>query len=483
MLQDAMEEAPRRREQMRARIESRVALELGLRAADALAVPAAAAMAHILCNGADKPGHLVRLAFGALLLSAVVCFTLVPVYRKWWLRDAFADVGVALLAWTCTFVAFSAFLLLTDTADVLAGAWLTAWYLLGALLLLAIRGWVHFHLRRLRARGMHCERILLIGLRGPTLRLHRLFSGKPEIGKKIVGYFGVGNETSIQNRVGPQRLGALADLPGYMENHCGEVDQVWVSLPLEESSSVKRLLKDIEHFPVPVRLIPDTSGLCVLNPGVHLTGDIPMIGIRQGLDQQKYRLAKRASDLLVAVIALLALAPLLALIALGVKLSSPGPVLFRQRRHGLGGREFWMLKFRSMHVHREASNGVTQATVDDPRVTRFGAFIRRTSLDELPQFFNVLLGNMSVVGPRPHAIQHNNHYQRLIQRYMHRHYVKPGITGWAQVHGLRGETPHLRSMRKRVQYDIDYIRRWSPALDMRIILLTVVKVLGQRTAY
>ena len=142
-----------------------------------------------------------------------------------------------------------------------------------------------------------------------------------------------------------------------------------------------------------------------------------------------------------------------------------------------------MLKFRSMHVHAETPDTVTQAIRNDPRVTPFGAFLRRSSLDELPQFFNVLGGSMSVVGPRPHAVQHNNKYERLTERYMHRHYVKPGITGWAQVHGFRGETPQLRQMKKRVQYDIDYIRRWSPVLDVRIIALTAFKVLGQRAAY
>jgi undecaprenyl-phosphate glucose phosphotransferase len=186
---------------------------------------------------------------------------------------------------------------------------------------------------------------------------------------------------------------------------------------------------------------------------------------------------------MVASIAVLALMPLFLVLAIGVKLSSPGPVLFRQRRHGQGGKEFWMLKFRSMKMHQESVGTIVQATRGDPRVTRFGAFLRRTSLDELPQFFNVLGGSMSVVGPRPHAVQHNNHYERLIERYMHRHYVKPGITGWAQVHGLRGETPELRSMKKRVQYDIDYIRRWSPGLDMAIIVMTVAKVLGQKSAY
>ena len=207
-----------------------------------------------------------------------------------------------------------------------------------------------------------------------------------------------------------------------------------------------------------------------------------MIGVRQGLVDHRFRVFKRVEDIVVAGAAVILLAPLFAVLAIGVKLSSPGPVLFRQKRHGLGGKEFWMLV--PLHACARGGEGqITRATRGDPRVTRFGAFLRRSSPDELPQFFNVLGGNMSVVGPRPHAIQHNNHYERVIERYMHRHYVKPGITGWAQVHGLRGETPELRSMKKRVQYDIDYIRRCSPTLDVRIIVLTALKVLGQKSAY
>ncbi|MCD9086643.1 undecaprenyl-phosphate glucose phosphotransferase [Stenotrophomonas sp. SY1] len=483
MLQDAMGNVPVRRKDTRVRIERRVALDLWLRIADSVAVPLVAVAVHLFLNGVQLPSPLVRMAFGALLLSVVVCFTVVPVYRCWWLRGAIADLGCLLLAWTAAFGAFAMFLLLAHMRDSLAGAWLLGWYVMGLLVMLAVRLLVRIQLHRLRSRGLYCERVLLIGLRAPALKLHRLLGGRPEIGKRVVGYFAAGEDIVVREGAAPIRLGTLLDLSSYLQEHQGEFDQVWVSLPLGEGVAIKDVLKDIEGFPVPVRVIPDTSGLGMLNPGVYLTGNVPMIGIRQGLAQPDYRLIKRALDLLVASIALLGLAPVLVMLALGVKLSSPGPVLFRQRRHGLGGREFWMLKFRSMRVHQEALGTLTQASLHDPRITRFGAFMRRTSLDELPQFLNVLVGNMSVVGPRPHAVQHNNHFQRLIQRYMHRHYVKPGITGWAQVHGLRGETPDLRSMRKRVQYDIDYIRRWSPILDLRIIALTAVKVLGQRMAY
>ena len=194
------------------------------------------------------------------------------------------------------------------------------------------------------------------------------------------------------------------------------------------------------------------------------------------------QLVKRAEDLLLASLILALISPLMLAVALGVKLSSPGPVLFRQRRNGLDGREIMVWKFRSM---RTQDNGpvVKQATRGDPRITPFGAFIRRTSLDELPQFFNVLQGSMSIVGPRPHAVAHNDEYRELVQAYMVRHKVKPGITGWAQVNGHRGETDTLDKMRARVEYDLEYLRHWSLGLDLRIIARTVGLVLGDRHAY
>ncbi len=168
---------------------------------------------------------------------------------------------------------------------------------------------------------------------------------------------------------------------------------------------------------------------------------------------------------------------------MGVKFSSPGPVLFRQKRQGWDGRHFTVYKFRSMVVHREGSGQLTQASKGDARVTPLGAFLRRTSLDELPQFFNVLQGTMSIVGPRPHAIEHNEQYKDLVDDYMLRHKVKPGITGWAQINGWRGETDTIEKMRKRVEYDLYYIENWSLWFDLRIILLTVFKGFIDRNAY
>lgn len=256
-------------------------------------------------------------------------------------------------------------------------------------------------------------------------------------------------------------------------------------MPLGERDYIKTLLKKLERYPINVKLIPDLFDFGTLNQSGEQIGHVPVINLRQGgVDRDNYFfVAKTIQDKVLAMIALLLLWPLLIIIGIGIKFSSPGPVLFRQRRHGLNGREFYVLKFRSMRVHDDQSQHLKQASRNDSRITAFGAFLRRTSLDELPQIFNVLGGSMSIVGPRPHAAQHNSYYEKLIQHYMQRHYVKPGITGWAQVNGFRGETQELRTMKKRIQYDLDYIRRWSLWFDFRIIVLTLVRVFGQKNAY
>jgi len=192
---------------------------------------------------------------------------------------------------------------------------------------------------------------------------------------------------------------------------------------------------------------------------------------------------KTIFDYVFAVVALVLISPLLLLIALAIKLDSPGPVIFKQKRHGWNGKIIHVYKFRSMKVHQETGLTITQATRNDPRITRIGAFLRRTSLDELPQFFNVLQGRLSVVGPRPHAVAHNEQYKELVPRYMLRHKVKPGITGWAQINGYRGETNTLDKMEKRVEHDLHYIENWSLWLDCYIIFMTIFKGFVNKNAY
>lgn len=246
---------------------------------------------------------------------------------------------------------------------------------------------------------------------------------------------------------------------------------------------ILKLLDDIKDSTASIYFVPDMFVTDLIQGKLSQISGIPVVSVCDtpftGLDG----FIKRSADVIFSFVVLIFISPILLAIAIGVKLSSPGPIIFKQRRYGLDGQEILVYKFRSMSV-TEDGNKVTQATKNDNRITPFGRFIRKTSLDELPQFINVLQGRMSVVGPRPHAIAHNEEYRKLIKGYMIRHKVKPGITGWAQVNGFRGETDTLEKMEQRVYYDLEYLRHWSPRLDMLIVAKTVwLMVLGQEGAY
>jgi putative colanic acid biosynthesis UDP-glucose lipid carrier transferase len=228
--------------------------------------------------------------------------------------------------------------------------------------------------------------------------------------------------------------------------------------------------------------VPDIFVFDLIQARVDTIGNLPVVAVCETPFYGFNGLLKRASDYVLATLALIVLAPLMIAIAIGVKLSSPGPVLFKQRRYGVDGRQIYVYKFRSMTV-TEDGDTVKQATKNDSRVTPFGAFLRKTSLDELPQFINVLQGRMSVIGPRPHAVAHNELYRKLIRGYMIRHKVRPGITGLAQVNGYRGETETVEKMKMRIEYDLAYLRSWSLLLDLQILLKTILVVAKKQNAY
>ena len=260
-------------------------------------------------------------------------------------------------------------------------------------------------------------------------------------------------------------------------------DEVWIFQPLD-TKGIQRILHALRHSTSNIRLVPDMGMLQFLNHGVTMMLGVPMLDISSSPMEGANLVIKWLEDKLLGVVILVLIAPLLLAIAMAVKLTSPGPVLFKQRRHGWNGEQINILKFRSMYVHQEdASVSVTQATKGDPRITPLGRVLRSTSLDELPQFFNVLGGTMSIVGPRPHAVAHNLEYREHIPRYMLRHKVKPGITGWAQVNGFRGETDTMEKMELRIQADLYYIENWSLWLDIKIIVLTVFKGFTGNNAY
>lgn len=276
-------------------------------------------------------------------------------------------------------------------------------------------------------------------------------------------------------------LGKINEMANYVKRH--NIQMIYLSLPMSSHPRILKLLDDLKDTTVSIYFIPDIFMKDLIQGRMDQIDDIPVVAVCETPFTGFNGMVKRVADFCFALVVLICILPVLIAIAIGVKLSSPGPVIFKQRRYGLDGQEILVYKFRSMTVC-EDGNKVTQATKNDQRVTPFGAFLRKTSLDELPQFINVLQGRMSVVGPRPHAVSHNEMYRKLIKGYMIRHKVKPGITGWAQINGLRGETETLDKMKARIDYDLDYLRNWSPKLDMYIVMKTVSVVFtGEKNAY
>jgi len=382
----------------------------------------------------------------------------------------------------------------------LAGAWVSTVVLTGLATQTAgplARWW--------RRRPAQRRRAIVVGAGPLASRVAQALRRQAEQGVDLLGCF----DDRLDHRLDPgarrMRQGDLAEVVDFI--HQNAIQDVYITLPLgaserapghagphamegpaEKDEGVYRasrgqhLLQALQDTTVSVHYVPDLLGISIIQGRLQDVNGVPVVGLCETPFTGVNQLIKRAEDLLLASLILVLISPLMLAVALGVKRSSPGPVLFRQRRNGLDGREIMVWKFRSM---RTQDNGpaVKQATRGDPRITPFGAFIRRTSLDELPQFFNVLQGSMSIVGPRPHAVAHNDEYRELVQAYMVRHKVKPGITGWAQVNGHRGETDTLDKMRSRVEYDLEYLRHWSLGLDLRIIARTVGLVLGDRHAY
>jgi putative colanic acid biosynthesis UDP-glucose lipid carrier transferase len=253
-------------------------------------------------------------------------------------------------------------------------------------------------------------------------------------------------------------------------------------LPLRAEDRLRQVAESLLDTTASVYYVPDVFIFSLLSSSLTDLRGIPLIALWETPFFGVNGWLKRAEDLVLASLILILVSPLLLFIALGVKLSSPGPIIFKQRRYGLDGHEIMVYKFRTMKVCEDGLD-ISQATKNDSRVTPFGRFLRRTSLDELPQFFNVLAGSMSIVGPRPHAVAHNEYYRRLIPGYMLRHKVRPGLTGWAQINGWRGETETLEKMEKRVEFDLDYLRRWSLWFDLRIIIITILRSFRDSHAY
>lgn len=403
-------------------------------------------------------------------LLIVFCMTLTGVYSSWRGKNFLKQILQVYTGWLIAIGAILSISVYLKISSDYSRTWFTLAATCGMALSTMLRIVAFLFLRAMRLRGRNLKQVILVGEGGSVA--NTLNHGRD------ISEFGFFIVDSIPFQ---QTGGWLDDLANAVSR--SSIHEVWLCLSLKDASHLNDVVYALRHSPVAIRFFPDLADFPLLNHKIsQIAGqysiDIscsPMYGIA--------RFIKRTEDIILGLIISALVAPVCLLIAIAVKLDSPGPVLFKQYRTGINGKKFKVYKFRTMVVHKEKDGKVTQAKKSDPRVTRLGAFLRCTSLDELPQFFNVLQGRMSIVGPRPHALAHNEHYMELVESYMQRHQVKPGITGWAQVNGFRGETDTLYKMKKRVEHDLWYIDNWSLWLDLKIIAQTVIKGFTGNNAY
>ena len=412
------------------------------------------------------------------LCALVVLLTLPGVNR---FRDRLSSAAVGIFgSWFTLLAILAAFGFGTKSLDLFDREVLLTWVIVTPVLqLLAVRlGFVV--IRREAAIRGNRRTAVVIGAGALGVKVAKALAINLVQGIDFAGYFDDRTDIRVHPDSAAQRLGNLQDAAPYIRAH--GVKEVFITLPLGSQPRIIELLENLQGTTASIYFVPDVVGISIIQGRLQDFNGVPVVGICETPFTGTNRLFKRLSDLVLASLILVLIAPVLLAVAIGVKLSSPGPIIFRQKRNGLDGEEIIVYKFRSMTT---MDNGavVKQATKGDARITPFGAFIRRNSLDELPQFINVLQGSMSIVGPRPHAVAHNEMYRQLIKAYMVRHKVKPGITGWAQVNGHRGETSTIEQMQARVEYDLEYLRNWSLGLDLVIILRTVKTVFYDRNAH
>jgi len=434
------------------------ALRLGDLALLALAALGASRW-HPLGGSAAAPAWLpLCLALGAALLPRC------GLYRMDLPGAPRALLARLLCAWLWLFAGAMLCGLLLEQRPQATVLWLWQWLLLALPLM-----WL-LHVVA-RGAGLSPARVLVIGHAGASQTLcqrHRQAGAGPY---QITALCLTDGERAPAT-AGVERIARSSQVPAYVGSHA--IDQIWIVLPLSDAAAIARLQHLLRNTMVHIRWLQDLRDLQVLNINSSTLYDFPVLDLNCMKSSAAGQLHKYLFDKAFALLALLLLAPLLLLIGIAIRCDSSGPALFVQPRIGLNGRQFNLYKFRSMHRHPDGPT-LQQAGRDDPRVTRLGRWLRRTSLDELPQFFNVLLGDMSVVGPRPHAVSHTALYSRQLDVYMVRHRAKPGITGWAQINGARGETDTLDKMIRRVQLDVYYLQHWSLWLDLRIVLWTACK--------
>lgn len=423
--------------------------------------------------------HRVVIALG--ILGAIIFFEIGQIYRPW-RNDAMRGELVRILrAWLFTLISVVSIVALVRLHVWLGSSyrWIATWGVLGFLFVVLSRAVLSRVLRILRARGWQQGRIVMVGLNEMAIAASRQLNESPWAGLQVIGYVDDrANPRGLAADVSLPRLGGLKDLASLVTREA--IDEVWVAFPFKGESRAEQVLHELRHLPVSIRLVIDCFAFKMskfLN--LNEVAGIPTLDISVSPLHGINRYIKEIEDRLLALVLLILASPVMLFIAVGVKLSSPGPVFYRQERVGWNNRSFVMLKFRSMPMNAESKTGPVWAKPGENRATPFGAFLRKSSLDELPQLINVLMGDMSLVGPRPERPDFVEVFKDQVPNYMKKHMVKAGITGWAQVNGWRGDT----DLNKRIEHDLYYIQNWSVWFDLEIAMRTVVSGFVNKNAY
>lgn len=415
-----------------------------------------------------------------IFLAVLVVFQMIggitDFYRSWRGVKISAELILILKNWTLSLFLALGFSSILPNYDITFSVFIQ-WYLLVIIGFICCRSSIRLGSGILRKLGYNTRNVAVVGTLPSGINLLKGFLDEPWLGFIVKGVY----DDQVPNDLGNIPYGGtLSQLIQDARN--GKLDRIYIALSMKDEMKIKEVVSQLTDTTCSVLLIPDLFTFNILQARTEEINGVPVVPLFDTPLNGINMVFKRLEDIIVASVILILISPILLIISIAVKLTSPGPIIFRQIRYGMDGKPIKVWKFRSMTVI-ENDEKVIQATKNDVRITRVGKFLRSTSLDELPQFFNVLSGQMSVVGPRPHAVAHNEQYRSLIQGYMLRHKVKPGITGLAQINGWRGETDTLEKMEKRIEFDLIYIRGWSIWLDMKIIFLTFFKGFINKSAY
>ncbi len=460
-------------------------LNLVLRFSDLLAIAFCGLLAFYSSNAYEFytalgvegiPDHYIKVLLLAVLLVGLI-FPLFSVYRVWRGASTLTEIKHLTMAWTMVALTLAILAFMTRTGADYSRSWMGIWFASGWIALVGSRVILRLVLRWLRSSGFNHRHIVIVGTGEQAVVVADRLRKSTWFGLEISAMFRSSDQLLPAWLSGTKIIDDFATLRQHVDDM--QVDQVWISLPHSEEETIRRVIGALDGSAVEIRYVPDIFEYQLMHHSLTEMAGIPVVNISYSAIDGANRFLKMIEDYVLAFVLLVFASPLMLLIAIGVKLSSPGPVLYRQRRVGWNGQEFTMFKFRTMPVDVENQTGPVWAQKGEKRATPFGTFLRNTSMDELPQLFNVLLGEMSLIGPRPERPVFVEKYKNEIPHYNKKHLVKAGLTGWAQVHGWRGNT----CLHTRIEHDLYYIENWSLWLDIKIIVMTVFRGLIHRNAY